>query len=259
MRATFLGTADGHASPGRSHSGVYLTEGKTSLLLDCGAPAAQFFLQKRIAANHPKALWLSHMHSDHLGQFPMLIQSLWLRARREPLTVYAPQPVIPTLQDYLQKCLLFPGLIGFPIVWHGITARKKFSLDHLTLQPFPTTHLLSLAKFFRKSHPHTCFDCYGLIVNSHAGRIVYSADLASPRELRSCLQKPTRALICELAHFPEKLLFEELALAQPINQTLITHYPDRLSPRQRQLRQLARDCRFDSGIKIVKDGQTIQL
>ena len=259
MRATFLGTADGHTRALRSHSGIFLEEGSGSLLLDCGANTAQFLVQKRIDANHPQAIWLSHMHSDHVGQFPMLIQSLWLRARKASLTVYAPSTAIPTLRDYLTKCILFPALVGFPIIWKGIRPQRKIKLPGLTLTAFPTGHLLSLKKQFKAKYPQTCFDCYGAVIESNGERIIYSADLGAPRELLPYLQKPTRTLICELTHFPQESLFTALAQAQPIENTLITHYPDELANRQKSLRKVARECGFRSNIILLRDRKTLPI
>ena len=259
MRAFFLGTADGHTSSTRSHSGVLLTNTEQSLLLDCGAPAGQFLKSRNLHQDHPNGLWLSHMHSDHIGQFSSLIQSLWLRNRKAPLQVYAPEKVIGVLQDYLEQVLLFPELIGFPIDWHPITLKKRFQLGSLTLVPFATTHLHSLAKYFKKNHPRTCFDCFGVAIEIGGEQIVYSSDIGLPQDLQGPLQQPTRTLICELTHFPEQSLFEELALAAPIRQTLITHYPDSTASRQIPLTKLAKSCRFNSKIKIVKDGQSVAV
>src|ERR1700748_1635669 len=85
MRAIFLGTADGHTSAKREHSGILLQTKETSILLDCGASAARFLLGKKIEPDVPEMLFISHMHSDHNGMISQLIQSLWLRTRRAPL------------------------------------------------------------------------------------------------------------------------------------------------------------------------------
>src|SRR5277367_6083754 len=107
MRAIFLGTADGHTSARREHSGILIQAEEATLLLDCGASVARFLLQKKFQPTVPEVLWISHMHSDHNGQFANLIQSLWLRARRAPLDVYGPPEVMRTAKDWLEKCLLF--------------------------------------------------------------------------------------------------------------------------------------------------------
>jgi len=260
MQVTFLGTADGHTSPmGRNHSGILLQGPEFSVLLDCGAPVAQFLLGQRIDPNVPDAIWLSHVHSDHIGQFPSLIQSLWLRTRRAPLHIYAPEPVVPMLRDYLAKCLLFPELIGFPIVWHGLTVSDKTAkLPGAVLKGFPTAHLDNLASFFKKNYPETCFDCYGLILDTPKARYVYSADIALPEELRPALKKPVKALFCELTHFPEAALFEELA-GKPVETVWITHYPDHFCGKEPELRKLAKKSGYQGKVYVMADKQSCAI
>ena len=73
MRAIFLGTADGHTSARREHSGILIQTEDCSILLDCGAAAARFLQFKKIEVDVPEMLWISHMHSDHNGQVSSLI------------------------------------------------------------------------------------------------------------------------------------------------------------------------------------------
>ena len=267
MQVTFLGTADGHTSAHRNHSGILLRTPETTLLLDCGAPVAPYLLREKIDADLPHGIWLSHAHSDHIGQFPSLIQSLWLRARRAPLHIYAPPSLAATLRDYLEKCLLFPELIGFPIHWHDLKPGARFTLGAFELRAFATNHLVNLASFFQKGYPGTCFECYGATIDYQKNRYLYSADLALPQEMRGAIkpsrqpkQKPKRiqALFCELTHFPDKALFEELAGAS-IDSLWITHYPDHLGTEQAALRKLARKCGFKGEVHVMHDQQSCLL
>lgn len=221
-------------------------------MLDCGAAAARFLFQKKHSPELPEILWISHMHSDHIGQFGSLIQSLWLRARRAPLHVFAPQSIISTLQEWLEKCLLFPELLGFPIYWHGMRAGRKYRQGAFTLIPFATEHLDNLASYFAKHYPRTSFECYGAVIECNGERYVYSADLAHPRELRPAFKKPVRALFCELTHFPEKQLFEELAKL-PLEEVWITHYPDHLVHKEAELQKIAKACKFKGRLHLTHD------
>jgi hypothetical protein len=259
MRATFLGTADGHTSPTRTHTGIFLDLGPQTLLFECGAPAANYFSWAQIDPNQPGLIWLSHAHSDHIGQFPMLIQSLWLRGRRAPLVVCAPRGLISVLQDYLAKCLLFPELIGFSIVWHGLTSRKKISMGDVLLTPFATQHLHSLAKYFKKDYPETCYECFGAVIEVKGARIVHSADIAAPKDLTPVLRGfTTRALLTEVTHFPEKSLFEELAHHE-IQKVFLTHYAESLVGQEKALKRLAEQHGFRGSLKLMRDGSSVTL
>lgn len=253
MRAIFLGTADGHTSARREHSGILIQTDEATLLLDCGAAAARFLLQKKFQPDVPEVLWISHMHSDHNGQVSSLIQSLWLRARRAPLHVFGPGEVLRAMQDWLEKCLLFPELIGFPIHWHDVKPGKPYAHGPFTFTAFATQHLNSLAGYFKRAYPNTCFDCYGVLIEYEDRRYIYSADLAHPRELIPALkQGKVTALLCELTHFPERELFSEAA-KYPVQSIWITHYPDHLVRREAELKLIAREEKFRGEVYLMHD------
>ena len=253
MRAIFLGTADGHTSTLRDHSGILIQTHETTVLLDCGAAAARFFLRRKFPPDVPECLWISHMHSDHNGQVSSLIQSLWLRTRRAPLHVFGPAEVLEALRDWLEKCLLFPELIGFPIHWHSVKPGRPHVHGPFTFTAFATEHLASLATFFKRSYPQTCFDCYGVTIGYQGQRYVYSADLAHPRELNPALKEGKVAgLLCELTHFPERELFHYVS-KYPVQSVWITHYPDHLVRREEELREIAREEKFRGEVHLMHD------
>jgi ribonuclease BN (tRNA processing enzyme) len=253
MRALFLGTADGHTSPLRDHSGILIQVPETTLLLDCGAAVARYFLRRKLSADVPEVLWISHMHSDHNGQLASLIQSLWLRTRRAPLHIFGPEPVLDAIRDWLERCLLFPELIGFSIQWHPVKPGKPVRHGPFTFTAFATDHLLSLAGFFKRSYPKTCFDCYGVTIEYKGKRFVYSADLAHPQELTPAVEnKKTTALLCELTHFPERELFSFLS-RHAVQSLWITHYPDHLTRREKELQTIARDEKFRGSVHLMHD------
>jgi ribonuclease BN (tRNA processing enzyme) len=253
MRALFLGTADGHTSPLRDHSGVLLQTPEASFLLDCGAPAGRLLLSDNNGPDLPGALWLSHMHSDHVGQVASLIQSLWLRQRRAPLHVFGPAEVMRAMKDWLERCLLFPELLGFPIEWHAMTPGEPVEHGVFTLTAFPTAHLSNFAGRFRAAYPNTCFDCYGLILEYQGERYVYSSDIEHPRDLDFALQGGrTHVLICELTHFPERELFRHLAPFE-VDSVWLTHYPDHLAGQAAELAVMAKEEKFRGSVYLMKD------
>jgi ribonuclease BN (tRNA processing enzyme) len=253
MRALFLGTADGHTSAGRDHSGVLLHPAETTLLLDCGAAAGRLLLRENFGPDVPSVVWLSHMHSDHIGQVGALVQSLWLRRRRAPLRFFGPAEVLRVMKDWLERCILFPDLIGFPLEWQAVTPGQPVALGSLTLTAFATRHLAGLQARFAQAYPQTCFDCYGLILEHDGRRDVYSSDLEHPRDLDPALKRgPIDALICELTHFPERDLFRHLAGAS-VGTLWLTHYPDRLAGREADLKQMAREEGCKSEVFLVQD------
>jgi glyoxylase-like metal-dependent hydrolase (beta-lactamase superfamily II) len=259
MRAHFLGTADGHTSARRDHSGILLQADESAILLDCGGAAARYLVRRKHGVDLPEIIWLSHMHSDHIGQVASLIQSLWLRGRRAPLHFFGPGEVMRAMKDWLARCLLFPELIGFPIEWHPVKPGKPVVHGPFTLTAFATEHLASLSSYFRRAYPETCFECYGLILDHESRRYVYSADLAHPRELDPALKGgKVAALLCELAHFPERELFRHL-VPYPVQSLWLTHYPDHLVRRETELQAMAREEKFRGAVHLMHDSVAHEL
>jgi ribonuclease BN (tRNA processing enzyme) len=259
LHAVFLGTADGTTSVSREHSGVLLEGCAQSLLLDCGGNAARHFRAGEYSAEVPGAIWLSHMHSDHIGQFSLLIQSLWLRHRQTPLHVFGPAKVISVMQEWLVRCILFPGLLGFPIEWHAVVPGEPVQHGAFTLTAFATEHLNSLAAQFRRDFPDTCYDCYGVAIDFEGARYVYSADLAHPRELAPALEKGEVAgLICELTHFPERELFQTLA-PYDVKALWLVHYPDAILGQENQLRLIAQEEKFMGTVHLLQDKIAVDI
>lgn len=258
VRVTFLGTADGYTSPIRDHSGILIQTRESTILLDSGADIARYLLHKKFEPDTPDLIWLSHMHSDHVGKFMSLIQSLWLRRRRAPLHVCGPGRVLEAMEAWLEQSILFPRLIGFPIHWHPVKPGRKFRKNPFSYTAFATKHLANLASIFKPKYPQTCYDCYGVAITYRNERYVYSADLHHPRELRPALKQPTKALFCELTHFTEEDLFKELA-QHSVKSVWITHYPDHLIGEESEIRAVARREKFKGCVNLMSDKRTVEI
>lgn len=253
MRFTFVGTADGHTSMSRQHSGILVETPEGSILLDCGAFVAGFLKTGEFSPDTPSTIWVSHMHSDHVGGLSLLMQSLWLRKRKAPLHYYGPAPVLEQLQEWFERVLLFPDLIGFEVHYHAVTPGEGYENGPFTFTGFSTEHLYNLASFFQDAHPRTCFETFGCSIDYKDSRLVYSADIAEPRELDPVLEKPTNVLICEMTHFERSLLLETLAKYQ-IGETWLTHYPDSLPEAMEGMQAEAKKLGMRGPLKIAEDG-----
>ena len=255
MRAIFLGTADGHTSARREHSGILLQARETSLLLDCGASAARFLLGKKIDAEVPEILFISHMHSDHNGQVSSLIQSLWLRTRRAPLHVYGPAEVLVANEGLAGK---MPPLSRAHRLSHPLASPSRPGRPY-THGPFTLTRLSDPASqqsrqlLQARLSPYLFRLLRAFSLEYEGKRYVYSADLAHPSELAPVLKEgKVTALLCELTHFPERELFHEVA-KYPVQSVWITHYPDHLVRRENELKLIAREEKFRGDVHLMHD------
>ncbi|WP_174582700.1 MBL fold metallo-hydrolase [Candidatus Methylacidithermus pantelleriae] len=258
MEAVVLGTADGLARPGRNHAGILLWDKNQSLLLDCGAPVEQWLVGEAMDVGVPSRIWLSHMHSDHVAHFPILVQTLWLRHRKTPLEVSAPAGAVAGLKKLLEHCLLLPEILPFPIHWTGIVPGRKDCWGEWELTAFGTTHLCSGEARFGKYFPTICFCCCGVLVEWPSGSCVYSADLGCASDLRPVVSEPVRILFCELAHVEPADLFREL-LGRPVEEVWLIHYPDQWVGQEENLQKIASEAGFTGKVRLAREGMRISL
>ena len=79
---TFLGTSDGLPSPDRHHASLLVKLASRTILLDCGEPCGHTLKRIGEGFNAIDVVVISHTHADHIGGFPMLLQSMWLERRQ---------------------------------------------------------------------------------------------------------------------------------------------------------------------------------
>ena len=88
---TLLGTGSPRASVERFGPSILVQAGDQTLIFDAGRGSIQRLSQIGVGFNQVDALFLTHLHSDHVVGIPDLWLSGWLLSRRaEPLAVYGP-------------------------------------------------------------------------------------------------------------------------------------------------------------------------
>ena len=95
MRLTFLGTAAGTPSVERSVTAlaIALDDSKEWYLVDCGEGTQHQLLKCRYTLSGLSAIFITHIHGDHMFGLPGLICSASMQGRTDPLTIYAPEGV----------------------------------------------------------------------------------------------------------------------------------------------------------------------
>jgi len=258
MKLTFLGTSDGYTRTGRQHSSLLVEAAGSSMLVDAGADVAQFFHTGGQTPDHPNALYISHMHSDHTANVNALVQHLWLQKRQAPLPVYAPAGVVELMQPWLKHSLLFPGLLPFEIAWNELADGMPVKAPLGTLTPYATTHLHRLRERFAAEHPSACFDCHGFALEAEGKRLVVSTDLGAATDLLPMLQQPADILVVEMAHFSGDALLEVLR-QHPVEQVWFTHYSDDFFQHVSDLQARAADAGINGQLIAATDGLVVDI
>lgn len=94
FRVTLLGTGSPAPVMRRFGPGVLVQAGGKTLLIDCGRGTTQRLMQSGLRLGQVDALFLTHLHSDHIVGIPDLWLTGWLEAnyaqRKGPFVVYGP-------------------------------------------------------------------------------------------------------------------------------------------------------------------------
>jgi ribonuclease Z len=90
LKVTLLGTGSPRPIMDRFGPSILVEAGKQKLLFDCGRGAAQRIEQNKVPFAEVDALFLTHLHSDHVVGIPDLWLTGWVQGRTIPLRVWGP-------------------------------------------------------------------------------------------------------------------------------------------------------------------------
>jgi ribonuclease BN (tRNA processing enzyme) len=225
-----LGTSDGVVSPRRAHASLLISIDGANLLFDCGEPCSHSLVKRGIPADLVDAIFLSHLHSDHVGGFPMVVQWLWLANRTKPLPVYLPREAMVPFRNFLNTVLR--------MTFSPLKGRKKLGIRGVSVTAWNNSHLESLRESYGRLYPKNKFESYSFRIEGKSRSIVYSGDVGAPLDLMPLLQRKTDVLIVELAHFEPVTLFEFLSNYR-IEKVVFTHLGGFIQRNLEQTKRLA--------------------
>jgi ribonuclease Z len=132
LRITFLGTSAGMPTRARNVASLALTMDGAVLLFDCGEGTQHQLMRSAVRFGAIEAIFLTHLHGDHLFGLPGLLASMSLNARQRPLALYGPAGIA----EFLRALPLFHT--SFDIEIHEIAPGRVrrgdgYSVDAATL------------------------------------------------------------------------------------------------------------------------------
>jgi ribonuclease Z len=90
LMVTLLGTGNPRPVIERFGPSILVEAGDQKLLFDCGRGCTQRLYQAKVPFSDVTALFLTHLHSDHIVGIPDLWLTGWIMGRTTPLRVWGP-------------------------------------------------------------------------------------------------------------------------------------------------------------------------
>lgn len=252
-----FGVGDGWPCADRNHSSFLYRFGPSSILLDCGEGLSRSYKAAELSYDLVDRIFLSHLHCDHIGGLFMMIQGFWLERRRKPLTIHLPGEGIEPIRNLLNAACIFEELHSFPLAYAPLRLGLPVELDDVTITPFRSTHLESLRLAFQNRHPQA-FEAFSFLIESRGRRIIHSADIGGPEDLLPMLKERVDLLVCELAHFEPKFLFDMLRDA-PVDRVVFTHVARPFWERLDEMKHAAESAMPGIPVEFARDGALFEI
>ena len=252
-----FGVGDGWPCADRHHAAFLYRFGDASFLVDCGEPIGDSLVRCHVKPDAIDRIFLSHLHSDHVGGIFMLLQGLWLRRRKKPLPIHMPAEGIRPVSEMLKAGYLFPELFPFRLGFNPLQAGKSVAIKGVRVRAYPTTHLENLKRRFGRKHRQE-FEAFSFLFETGRRRVGHSADLGRPHDLEPLLEQPLDLLVCELAHFTAEELFGYLR-GRKVRLAIFVHLSDRYWKQMSKLRRLAAKMLPGMECRFARDEQQIDF
>jgi ribonuclease BN (tRNA processing enzyme) len=136
---TFVGSGDPLGSGGRLQTCFHVATPSSRFLIDCGATTMTGLKREGIDRNAIEAIFVTHLHGDHIGGIPYFILDAQLIARRTtPLVIAGPPGLEKRLRDAMD--VMFPGLSDvdqrFEIRIVELAPSRRTAIGSVTVTPF---------------------------------------------------------------------------------------------------------------------------
>lgn len=116
---TLTGTGVPHPSPGRAGAGVLVRHGDSALQFDAGRATVLRLVEAGCAMHQLDALFVTHLHSDHLVDLADVVMTRWIQQVLHPsgtLPIVVPEGDADRSVAYRQRCRASGGRGGAPRV-----------------------------------------------------------------------------------------------------------------------------------------------
>lgn len=171
MDLTIVGSGDAFSSGGFGQTCLHVVSArspgalKTTFLIDCGATALEGLSKLSIETSEIDAIFITHLHGDHIGGLPYIILRMMFQDQRtRPLELFGPPELEQTYTKLME--LMYVGVARmerqFEMHFHVLLPDVPKEWRDLTISAFDVVHPIDPA--------------YALRISNGVKTIAYSGD-----------------------------------------------------------------------------------
>ncbi len=213
MRITTLGTSHGDHTYCRFNSSTLFEIGDASYLVDAGEPVNGLMIRAGKSFDPLRAVFITHMHEDHVGGLPDLIKALTKYPSETRRTrAYLPEAAaLEPLDQWLRAMhIKWPS----PLVsLHAVSEGRFYEDDRLTVTAIRTFQL-----------PDPNWASYAFVLEAEGKRVVCTGDLRGDfSDFPEIVQRePCDLCLCEITHYQPEVALPVLKQC-PIKRMVFNH------------------------------------
>lgn len=251
MKLTTLGTSHGDPTEKRFNSCNTLEVGENMYIIDSGVPVNSLFIRKFTNDfSCLRAVFITHMHDDHIGGLPSLIKSVIKYPKEGQHTiVFLPEDVEAPLKGWLKAMHLenFDNLITFKVTKEGFI----YENDELKVYAVGTQHIPS-------ENGNITF---AYRFEAEGKSLFYTGDLAYgftdfPEE--HLMEKGADLCVCECTHF-NPVLVAKATEKLPIKRIVFNHVSNGIATEEGEKEFLGLFENHKFPYSVAKDGDEFEI
>jgi ribonuclease BN (tRNA processing enzyme) len=272
----------------RFFTSIILMVNSSCYLLDCGEPASALMFRNGIDSFSTRAVFISHLHPDHIGGLAGLLSSMnfvrrssskkfkawsitryddWYRdAIRFPeqvveedkdakLDLFIPSEGVEGIKTYLNTVYLFPELMPFALDVSPVENGLFYTDENIKVSASPNLHMKNNFRYekLRDTHSKIQMQSYSFMIEVEGKKIVFSGDIDSLEELTPFMDGAD-ILMVEIAHYDPEGIKPFVDRYAP-EQVILIHIHPGLEERIAKLVEEWDDPR----ISIAEDGYSLTI
>lgn len=251
MQLTFLGTGSAMPTPNRMQTGLLLSSGGRSLLVDCGSGVLHRLAGTDTGYAGVRSVLLTHHHLDHVSDLLALLKARWL-AGEDHLEIVGPLGTKRVVDGLLSVHDYLEGRVDLRL--REVTAGQSFEVAGFGIESHETRHSMDgLAYRFAESADEPPLFAFSGDTEAFAGMGRFANDC---RVLAHDCSFPDGV---DVSGHPTPTQLGKALANCDVDRLYLTHLYPHTDGNHEEIRQAVIAGGFAGEVRIARDGLRVDL